>query len=99
MRAQESPVVSNLAGKSEIPADAIDLTGYPHLAYAPSQWGQGVRIARNGMSVADVVATANMVPVGNPSVVGAIDQLEYLTGLTWGELFDALRYTKANGMI
>ena len=54
--------------KIEIKADCkggdygTDLTGYPHLVYAPQQWGDGVRIASNGADALSVAAAAEQVP-------------------------------------
>jgi hypothetical protein len=71
---------------------AVDLTGYPHLSYAPDQYGPGVRIARNGKQVDGIAYDAS-------PLVMDIDRLAADEGLSWAELFDALRYARANGMV
>jgi hypothetical protein len=69
-----------------------DLAGYPHLTYAPAQWGDGVRIARNGAEVDSITDDAA------PTVL-MLDRLAAAERITWDELFDALRYARANGAI
>ena len=50
MHLAEAPVRIQLRGSSTA-GSGPDLTGYPHLTYAPSQWGEGVRVARTGAEV------------------------------------------------
>jgi hypothetical protein len=88
----ESPVTAQLFGAAG-PGSGPDLTGYPHLTYAPSQWGQGIRIARNGASVFGIAFDARA------KCVAAIDALAQSENLSWPELFDALRYARANGAV
>ena len=91
MQIAESPVTAKLAGTCSGGAGP-DLTGYPHLVYAPLQWGMDVRTASNGQSVADLAARCE-------------EQLSDLAiaatfyGVTLEELFDALRYARANGIV
>ena len=44
----ESGVKADLRGTATA-GTGPDLTGYPHLVYAPGQWGPGVRVASNGV--------------------------------------------------
>lgn len=91
MQLAEAPVKIQLNGRSS-GGSGPDLTGYPHLTYAPDQWGDGVRIARNGADVATIGHDAA------PTVL-MLDQLARSESLTWDELFDALRYARANGAV
>jgi len=88
----EPPIVANLAGTVTQPADAIDLTGYRHLTYAPAQWGPGVRTAAHGTALAAIVEAAGWVDLV-PRIEGVARGLD----LTWDELFDALRYARDKG--
>ena len=90
MQIAEAPVRIELRGASS--GGAVDLTGYAHLSYAPQQYGPGVRIARTGAPVEAVAYDAS------PLVVD-LDRLAADEGLSWDELFDALRYARANGMV
>jgi hypothetical protein len=86
----EGPVKMQLRGSSS--GGTVDLTGYPHLTYAPHQHGPGVRIARNGAAVEAIAYDAS-------PLVMDIDRLANDEGLSWAELFDALLYSRANGMV
>jgi hypothetical protein len=90
MQLTEAPIRMQLRGSSS--GGAVDLTGYPHLSYAPDQYGPGVRIARNGAAVEAIAYDAS------PLVVD-IDREAQSHGLSWDELFDALRYARANGAV
>ncbi len=92
MNVKEAPGVIQLKGQVEKPADAIDLTGYPKLTYAPFQYGEGVRVASNGVLVNEVANAA----IGS-SLTHGIEQLARQFDLTWDELFDSLLYARANG--
>jgi hypothetical protein len=92
MNLAESPARVQLFGTATR-GTGPDLTGYPHLTYAPSQWGEGVRIARNGAPVAGISLDAQA------GCVAAIDALAQSENLSWPELFDALRYARANGAV
>jgi hypothetical protein len=67
-----------------------DLTGYPHLVYAPAQWGQGVRVASNGAAIAPIAACAAERP---------IEYAATIYGISPTAVLDALRYARANRMI
>ncbi len=88
----EPPIIATIAGSAETPADSIDLTGYRHLTYAPSQWGEGVRTANHGTAVAEIAAAVRRI-----DLVGSIEQIGKELDLTWDELFDALRYARDHG--
>jgi hypothetical protein len=91
MHLAEAPVKIELRGSSTA-GSGPDLTGYPHLTYAPAQWGEGVRIARTGAEVKGIGYDAA------PTVL-MLDRLAAAEGITWDELFDALRYARANGSV
>jgi hypothetical protein len=91
MQLTESPVKMQLRGASSGGAGP-DLAGYPHLTYAPAQWGEGVRVARSGAPVAGIAYDAS-------ALVADIDRLALDEGLSWDELFDALRYARASGAV
>ena len=57
MNLVETPVTMQLRGTSS-GGTGPDLTGYPHLVYAPAQWGEGVRTEINGTRVAAVASMA-----------------------------------------
>ncbi len=88
----EPPIVAKATGTAEQPAGAIDLTGYRHLTYAPSQWGPGIRTAAHGTALAAIVEAAAWVDLV-PRIEGVARGLD----LTWDELFDALRYARDHG--
>jgi uncharacterized protein (DUF433 family) len=67
------------------------LTGYPHLVYAPAQYGPGVRTENNGTPVADIAAEISV----NPDV----DAVAAKFGVTVEHVHDALRYAAAAGFI
>jgi hypothetical protein len=91
MHLAEAPVTVQLCGSSTV-GSGPDLTGYPHLTYALAQWGEGVCIARTGAEVKgigyDAAPTALM-----------LDRLAAAEGITSDELFDTLRYARANGAV
>ena len=91
MQLTEAPVRMQLRGAST-GGSGPDLTGYPHLTYAPEQWGDGVRIARNGAEVDSILLDAD-------TLAKKVDFLARAEGLTWDELFDVLRYGRANGAL
>jgi hypothetical protein len=90
---------------AETTGGVVDLTGYAGLVYAPLQWGDGVRTATNGTTVdaiaADALAAVDVLngAVKFPSLAQDLDTLASVHGITWAELFDALRYARAHGMI
>jgi hypothetical protein len=64
-----------------------DLTGYPHLVYAPGQWGEGVCVASNGAPVASIAGAAK--------VCGAFSLLRQIADdfeITLDEVCDAIRW-------
>jgi uncharacterized protein (DUF433 family) len=69
-----------------------DLTGFKHLTHAPGQWGDGVRIASNGVDVGQIA-------IDGKAAMSEIDELAEAEGITLDELFDALRYARANGAV
>lgn len=88
----EPPIIATLAAAAAQPPDAIDLTRYPYLVYAPAQWGPGIRTAAHGTpldAIADAAAWVDLVP----RIEGICRGLD----LTWDELFDALRYARDKG--
>jgi hypothetical protein len=74
--------------------DAIDLTRYPNLTYAPLQWGEGVRTSTNGVAVAEIAVAATAF-----SVTSELDRLAYGLGISLDELLDAIRYARAQGQV
>ena len=91
MNLAEQPVKIQLRGSSSA-GTGPDLVGYPHLTYAPSQWGPGVRVASNGANVGAIAADAK-------SIISEVDALARREGISLDELCDALRYARANGAI
>jgi hypothetical protein len=89
MRIAEAPMVPRLRGTST-GGTGPDLTGYPHLTYAPAQWGDGVRLASNGAAVSPIAACAAERP---------IEYAATIYGISPAEVLDALRYARANGLI
>lgn len=90
MNATEAPLIPHL--KATCTGGDIDLSKYSHLAYAPSQHGEGVRVASNGFPV-DQIATACREQVDILSLAANS------CGVTLAEVFDALRYARDNGVI
>ncbi len=82
----EPTVTTKLAGKCE-GGNGPDLTKYPHLTHAPSQWGEGIRVASNGKTVDAIALDAAL-------LVPELDAYVNAHGITWAELFDALRYAR-----
>jgi hypothetical protein len=89
MQIAESPVVAKIAGTS-VGGTGPDLTGYPHLVYAPSQWGEGVRCQSHGQPVEPIGRVMLRHPIG----VAAFD-----FRCSLHEALDAFRYCEANGLI
>jgi hypothetical protein len=58
----ESPTKAQLRGAST-GGTGPDLTGFPHLVYAPVQWGDGVRVGSNGALATTVAAAAVAMPI------------------------------------
>ncbi len=75
-----------------------DLRGYPHLVYAPLQWGEGVRVASNGASVQEIAEWANGASA-DAELVYIVDEIAKRFSIAWKELFESLLYARANGMI
>ncbi len=92
MNVKEAPVVARIKAQVEKPKDAVDLTGYPHLVFAPQQWGEGVRVASNGIPVKDIAVAAKRIELAT-----TIEAVAHGLDLTWDELFDALRYARDHG--
>jgi hypothetical protein len=89
MHLAESPVKANLKGTCTA-GIGPDLTGYPHLVYAPRQWGDGVRVGSNGAPIEAIAADA---------MSGSIMRVACVHGVTVFEALDALCYARANGLI
>jgi len=89
MHVVESPVVARLNGTSS-GGSGPDLTGYPHLVYAPAQWGDGVRCGSNGTPVVHVAASVDDGPI-------AWAASRYSVSLD--EALDAYKFAKATGLI
>ena len=89
MQLAESGVKANLRGTVTGGAGP-DLTGYPHLTYAPSQWGEGVRCASSGAPVHSVAFDAKI------DLVEAVAKTHHVT---LHEVVDSIRYARANGLI
>ncbi len=84
------PLIPTLKAKCE--GGSHDLSKYPHLAYSPSQHGEGVRCASNGFPV-DQIALACREPLDTLSLAANS------CGVTLAELFDALRYARDTGVV
>jgi hypothetical protein len=91
MNVIEQPLKVAMIGKVE-GGTGPDLSKYPKLAYCPDEWGEGVRIASNAKLVSDVVGDISVVM----DELGSIARTE---GVTLDELFDAIRYARANGAV
>lgn len=89
LKLAESPVIARLTGGCSA-GSGPDLTGYPHLVYAPAQWGEGVRCGSNGIRATAVADTAQHDP---------IEQVAADYGVSLHEVVDSLRYARANGLI
>lgn len=73
------------------PGDGPDLKDFPSLTYAPGQWGEGVRLARNGQPISDVIVAAQA-----SGITDLLNRMVQETGFSFDEVFDALQYAKAN---
>lgn len=66
----------------------VNLSGYPGLTYAPSQHGEGIRLAHNGVPIEDVVS--------HPDLVAAVLTLKARAeahGIpNWRDVCDAVAY-------
>jgi hypothetical protein len=89
MHLAEAPVKIELHGSST-GGSGPDLTGYPHLTYAPGQWGDGVRVASNGKAVWEIAETAQSVP---------IERTADMYGVSVMEAAEAFSYARATGTI
>jgi hypothetical protein len=72
----------------------VDLNGYPALTYAPQQWGDGIRLARNGEPIEKLVEYARI-----HDLIGTIEEMSLATGASWSEIFDVLRYARAQELV
>jgi uncharacterized protein (DUF433 family) len=70
---------------------AVKLDGYPMLAYAPAQWGVGVRTENNGTPVSDIAIAAAETP--------DFQVLADRFGVTVEHVAEALRYALAVGFV
>jgi uncharacterized protein (DUF433 family) len=86
MQMAESPVTVRLRGACT-GGTGPDLTGYPHLTYAPAQWGEGVRFAKHGEAIADIVERCEE-QISDLRVAAAFCRV------TLRELFDAILYSQ-----
>jgi hypothetical protein len=91
----ESSVKAKLNGTCTASAGP-DLTGYPHLVYAPAQWGEGVRIASNGQSVEEIAGYADT-QYRDTTLAYLMDETAQRFSISWPELFDALCYARDGG--
>lgn len=98
MQIAESPAKIRLKGGCSA-GTGPDLAGYPHLTHAPAQWGEGVRIASTGVPAQEVVDRFRGGSVYMPSVIEELNEAAEELHISWAEIFDALRYAKANGLI
>jgi hypothetical protein len=89
MRIAEPKLIPRLHGTAG-PGPGPDLTGYPHLTYAPAQWGEGVRIASSGAAIGPIAACATERP---------IEYAATIYGISTAEVLDALRYARAHEII
>jgi hypothetical protein len=89
MQIAESAVIAQLKGGCAA-GSGPDLTGYPHLVYAPAQWGEGVRCGSNGIPAAAVASDAKHDPIGDVAEA---------YGVSLQEVCDCVRYAKAHGLI
>jgi hypothetical protein len=89
MHIGESPVKAQLRGASS-GGTGPDLTGFPHLVYAPAQCGEGVRCGSNGASAMDVAEEAAVMP---------IEKVATFHHISLHEALDALRYARATRLI
>jgi hypothetical protein len=88
MHLAEAPVKIELHGSST-GGSGPDLTGYPHLTYAPGQWGEGVRVASNGIPIAQIAEECgDHLGFNILTAAGAY-------GISIDELFEALKYGRA----
>ncbi len=85
-------------GRCDHAKGTVDLSRYPSLTYAPAQWGEGVRTATTGVSIA-FIANAARAEDGSDGLVGQIDDLAKLLQISFDELLDALRYARAAGKV
>jgi hypothetical protein len=88
MHIAESPVKIQLRGASS--GGSVDLTGIPHLVYAPAQWGEGVRCGSNGALAIDVAEDAAKMPIERAAAIHSVSVQEAL---------DALRYSRCHCLI
>ena len=72
----------------------MDLRAYPLLAYAPRQWGPGVRVASNGEDVTELAVKAQVL-----GIVSMLERHAADSNVTLAELFDAIRYGRDQGVI
>ena len=89
MHIAESPAKIQLRGASS-GGTGPDLTGYPHLVYAPAQWGDGVRCGSNGAFATDVAEDAARMP---------IERVAKIHSITLREALDSLCYARATRLI
>jgi hypothetical protein len=85
----ESPVKAQLLGSSS-GGSGPDLTGYPHLVYAPAQWGEGVRVASNG---------AHADRIGSGVAEHPLPHVALVSGVTLEEALDCYRYAFDNNLL
>jgi hypothetical protein len=91
MHLAEAPVRMQLHGTAGT-GSGPDLAGYPHLTYAPSQWGEGVRCASNGIPVSQIAEECgDHLGFNLLTAAGAY-------GISIDELFQALKYARAQGL-
>jgi hypothetical protein len=67
-----------------------NLSRYPSLTYAPSQWGDGVRTHGVGADIVTVAEAAS-----KAGLVASLDAFAVEHGLDLGELLNAIEYARA----
>jgi hypothetical protein len=68
-----------------------NLTAYPNLVYAPTQWGDHVGCQSSGMPAADVAAYVADAPASTTT-----QQVADALKLSLGEVLDSVRYIQDN---
>lgn len=68
----------------------VNLSGYPGLAYAPKQHGEGIRLAHNGKPVEEVAADPELAAAADVFAAHAARH-----GVSFGDMCDAVRYHRS----
>ena len=83
MRIAEAPMKIEIKAECTGGCYCPDLAAYPHLVYAPRQWGEGVRIASNGVDALAVAAAAEQAPTQTVAKAYNISVVEVLDARRW----------------